>query len=61
MSELHLEGNRNLPIDSADIVIGRDQIVVPQRYAQLVGKTPNGGDRGFFKRVRDWTRSQPSE
>jgi len=62
LSELLLEGDRILPIDPTEIVIGRDQILVPQAYAARVVEPSNGGGgRGFFKRVRDWSRSQPGQ
>ena len=60
VSELHLDGDRRLPVKAADLVIGPDEILVPASYADRVVEAPHR--KGFFERVRGWThRSGDSE
>jgi uncharacterized protein YrrD len=50
ISELYLDDNLRLSVDSVEITIGPDQIIVPARYAQRVVKEPKPSP-GFLQRI----------
>lgn len=50
ISELSLDNNRRLPVDSLEIRIGPDQIIVPVEYKDLV-VTEDVDKPGFLSRV----------
>lgn len=50
LSELYLNRNRRLPVDSNEIKMGPDQIIVPAGYTDRIIEKPPGSP-GFLSRV----------
>jgi sporulation protein YlmC with PRC-barrel domain len=50
ISELYLDKNRRLPVASAEIKIGEDQIIVPAEYSERVVEEPEDNS-GFFHKI----------
>ncbi len=50
ISELCLNDNRRLPVDSAAIKLGSDEVIVPAGYSERLLKVPKSGP-GFLHRI----------
>ena len=50
ISELCLSDNRRLPIESATLQLGDDEIIVPASYGDRVFEAPKTGP-GFLRRI----------